>query len=540
MKRVMTVKACLATVMALALVVGSAACGRKPSTAGTTEAKASVASIGVTNALLSMNPLLLDATETMKYAVGLSFLPLVEINSQNEFVGELAEKIETTDYQNFTVKLRAEAKWSDGQPVTAEDVEFTIVKLTSAALQNPSMAPWASLEGLDDAASHPDADTSIAGVKVIDEKTLVLTMKSTMNLNTVQNSLLRYLLPIPKHLLKDMSTEELKTTDWFNSPKAVSGPYVPTEVNTSQYVSYTANKQYWKGEPKIEKLNLRLYSDASALLPAIKTGTVDFVQQTTAQFPTDDLASLEKVENVKVVYDKPVTNQFIFLNAGNLTDVRVRQAIAMGINRPQLVESFLGGKGEVTEGFINSASLYHKDGQAVTPYDPEKAKQLVKEAGWDSSKVLSFKINSGDPGMVLAADVIVQQLEHIGIKAQVQKMDLNNLLTAAGNHDFDLFAVQYTLASVDPFADVQFLVTGENWSQYQNKKADELVQTIQGTMDDAKLRDLYAEVDALVQQEVPILNAYVSSAPGVVSNRLKNAEPHAYGSFLNIESWEIG
>ncbi len=546
-------KKILALPIIAALLLGIAACGSSSTTATTvagetTQAEngnqtntqaGSIVNIGVTNEVTTLNPLLVDGTETGKYATGLNFLPLVDLDAENNFAPMLAESITTEDNLTFTVKLFSDAKWSDGTPITADDLIFTTLKITSDAVANPSMSTWAVIEGMDDSGLHPDADTEVKGVVKVDDHTVNFVAKSEMPLNTFQNTFARYLMTIPKHILGEKTTDELKTTDWFNMPSVVSGPYQSTAFDGAHFVSYTANANYFKGAPHIENLNYRIVQ-GSGLLIGLQNGEIDFVHQTMASFPQEDLESLEALENIKVVYDKPLTNQLIFLNTETMADVNLRKAVAQAINRQGIIDDFLGGHGEVVEGFLTSYSPYFDDSIVPTAYDPEAAKAtLANVKAEDLDKTYTFAINSGDPTFLQAVNIVVQQLDEVGIKVKVQTKDINSLLSAAASHDFDMLAVQYTLAPVDPYPDVAWLMTGDNWVNYSSPKMDELVTKTQTAKTADETKQIYSEIDKLVQEEVPVINAYVISAPGAVSNRLENAEPHIYGSFNNIEQWKI-
>ena len=100
-----------------------------------------VVNIGVTSTLTTLNPLAMDNTEIVKYAVSLVFLPLVELNSELEFVPQLADSITTEDNLTFTIHVQDNAAWSDGTPVTAEDVEFSLVVASDPDSANASLAP---------------------------------------------------------------------------------------------------------------------------------------------------------------------------------------------------------------------------------------------------------------------------------------------------------------------------------------------------------------------------------------------------------------
>ena len=130
--------------------------------------------IGVTSTLTTLNPLAVDNTEIVKYAVSLVFLPLVELNEKLEFVPQLAESITTEDNLTFTIKLQENAVWSDGVPVTAEDVAFTLAIGADPVSANAAL-PLYSVEGTDDDGFIESGAPDIGGVRVVDDKTLTVT-----------------------------------------------------------------------------------------------------------------------------------------------------------------------------------------------------------------------------------------------------------------------------------------------------------------------------------------------------------------------------
>ncbi len=499
-----------------------------------------IVNIGVTDSLSSVNPLLMDASEILKYTLALEFLPLVELNGDLEFEGMLASSITTSDNLNFTVTIDPNATWSDGTAVTAADVEFTLLKLSSPELANVSMALYA-IEGIGDDGFTESGATSISGVQVVDEKTIVITTKYKMALTTFQNTYGRYILTVPKHILETVAIDQLASYEWFQNPDVVSGPYRITEYDLQHFVSYEANSSYWKGEPKIQKLNFKIM-DSPQLLTSLQAGEIDFIQQTTGNILQEDYEAVEALDGVQVNYGAPVTNQSIFFNTTAVSDVRIRQAIFYGLDRETLISGFLGGKGEVVDGFLSSASPFFSEDLAVTSYDPEKAKELLAEAvadGFDASVPLQFYVNSGDSTFVLAADYIAAKLAEIGLQIQVNTVDLSTLLTKAGSKEYDLLAIQYTYAPVDPYPDINWLLSADGWTGYFNQTiADELTKT-QLTSDIAEIRASYQAINQVVQQDVPMISAYVIQAQGVVSERLLNATPDVYGSFINIHEWDV-
>lgn len=552
MKKIMnrTMSLLLVAIMAFSL----AACGASEDNSGaapaeskaageTAEAQAGssgekIVNVGVTDTLGSLNPLQLNGGEINKYATALMFLPLMELDADLNFQGMVADSITTEDNKNFVVHIDDAAKWSDGTPITAEDVAYTALRLASPVINNTAMMYYV-FEGVgDDGFVEAGAD-SVAGINVIDEKTVQFTTKEAMSLTTFQNSYARYLLTLPKHVIEKYSEEELATADWFNKPDVISGPFYVTDYDVDHYISYKANPDYWRGAPKIDKLNIKIV-DGSQLYAGLQSGEIDITQHTMSVIPPEDYASVEALDNVEVIYGSPVTNQSMFIQTGNIPDVRVRQAMLYAINREQILNELLNGHGEVVDGFLSSASPFFDDSITPVPYDPEKAKALLEEAGWDGSQTLRFYVNSGDSTFVNAATVMVAQWAAVGIKAEVQTVDFATLMSVAGTRDYDILAVQYTYAPVDPYPDVAWLLGGEgSWTGYGDAQVDEALRATQLTSDMEETKQLYSTVDKKVQEDVPMISAYIISAQGAVNKRLTGAVPSVYGFFNDVQNWDV-
>ena len=548
----------ISVVLAAAMILSLAGCGSSdpaesaPAETGTettgsdngessTQAAAAgekIVNIGVTDSLGSINPFVIDQTFINKYAVDLQFLPLVEFDENLNFEYILADSITTEDNKNFIVHINDNATWSDGNPITAYDVEYSFLRLASPVVANATLV-YGVFEGVGDDGFVEEGATSVSGVQVLDDKTVQFTTKEHMSMITFKSAYACYLHTMPKHVIEKFSEAELTTQDWFNHPDVVSGPHMVTDYDTDHYISYVANENYWKGAPKIEKLNIKIV-DSSQVYAGLQSGEIDVTHHTMTNIPQEDMESIEALDNVNVVYGSPVTNQSIFIQTANIPDQKVRQALVYAIDRQKIVDELLKGHGEVVEGFLSSASPYYDD--SITPYgyDPEKAKALLEEAGWDGSKTLRFFVNSGDGTFVNAAQVIAAQWAAVGVKAEVQTVDLATLMSMAGSTDYDLFAVQYTYPPIDPSVDIAWLLSGaESWTGYSDPSIDEALGKVGTTEDIAGLKELYSTIDKKVQEDVPMFSAYIISAQGAVNKRLTNVHANVYGFFNNIQEWDV-
>lgn len=537
----------LAAAMAAAMAFSVWGCGKSDSQINTAEAQSGspeakpgekVVNIGVTSSLNTLNPLLMDGVEINKYATGLMFLPLAELTADMEFEGMLADSITAEDEKNFLVHIDDKAVWSDGQPVTADDVVYTALLICSPAISNAAMMYYV-FEGVgDDGFVEPGAD-HIDGIVKVDDKTVRFTTKEPMSLVTFQNSYARYLMTLPKHIIGEIPEEELASNQWFSKPDVVSGPYRVTAFDKDHYISYEANEAYWKGAPKIDKLNIKIV-DGSQLYAGLQSGEIDITQNTMSVIPLEDYESVQGLEQVNASLGAPITNQSVFINTANVPDVKVRQALLYAIDRQQILDQLLKGNGEVIEGFISSASPYYDESIVPFGYDPEKAKALLAESGWDSSKTLRFCIDSGDSTFMNAAAVMVAQWAAVGIKVEIQSMDINTLMSNAASGEFDVMAVQYTYAPVDPYVDIAWLLGGEgSWTGYSNDTVNEALAQVAAASGAEELKPLYSAVDKQVQQDVPMFSAYVVKNLAAANKRLVNAQPSVYGFFNHVETWDI-
>ena len=483
-------KKLLSLILAGAMVFGLTACGAQSDGAQESASGSAAVSqqasgekivnVGVTNTLESLNPLLLNGGEINKYATGLMFLPLMELDADLNFEGMLADSITTEDNKNFIVHIDEAAVWSDGTPVTADDVVYTALRLASPVINNTAMMYYV-FEGVNDAGFVEKGAESVEGIQKVDDKTVRFTTKSEMPLTTFISTYARYLLTLPKHVIEQYSEEELSTADWFNHPDVVSGPFIVT-----------------------------------------------------------DYESIEALENVNVVYGSPVTNQSVFIQTANVPDARVRQAMLYAINREQILNELLDGHGEVIDGFLSSASPFFDETIKPVPYDPEKAKSLLEDAGWDGTQTLRFYINSGDSTFVNAASIIAAQWAAVGIKAEIQTVDFATLMAVSGSEDYDVLAVQYTYAPVDPYPDMSWLLGGAgSWTGYGNDEVNEALKKSQLTDDAAETKELYSVVNRKVQEDVPMFSAYVISAQAAVNKRVSGAEPTVYGFFNDVHNWDV-
>ena len=506
--------------------------------------------IATTNQLSTLNPLQMNWNFVDMYATSLEFLPLAVLDDNYEFTPMLVESITTDDNLTFHVKVADNAAWSDGEPVTSDDIIWTILKMTSPAVANTHF-DFSMIKGLESGLSEEGAD-SVEGLVKVDDKDLDIVLNRPMALSTFLNNLATWILILPKHALEDIPDDQLVGNAWFNAPTVVSGPYMATEEDLAHYVTYKANENYFLGAPKIETVNLQVY-DGSSVLAALQTGDVQFVHPAICDIPYQDRDAVENLDGFAVTYAKPITNEMTFFNCHNLPDVNLRKAIVEAIDRDTIVSSLLPNNGQRGDGWIPQADTTFYDASAMEtiPYDPEDAKALLAKSDYNG-ETLEWYVNSGDSVLVNAATIAQQNLLAVGINVEIQTVDFDTLTgQIAGSDKYDMFSVQYTITPIDYYADVNSLANAvygpqedtdepeRSWTgDFYSDEFNDILQATQ-TADADQLKQLYIQMQNFTVENVPMFSLYFLGSAGVVSDRLSNATPSFFGAFNNIQDWEL-
>lgn len=534
-------KKLISLILALVMLFTLAACGGVSGPAAETpdaesvsaEAASSAVNIGATSALGTLNPLMMDGTWINVYAMGLEFLPLVSLNDDLEFEYVLADSIDTDDNLTYTIRLKEDAVWSDGKPITADDLAYTMTRIASPLVMNYAMQ-FTAIVGTDDATGWAAEGTELLeGLKIIDEKTMTVTFKYEINMTSFLNGYAQYILTLPKHVLETIPEAELASSEWFDAPSVVSGPYQVVDYDADHYISYVANDNYWQGAPEIKNCNIRIV-DPSQLLSGLQSGEINIVPPLLGTIPLEDYASVQGLEQVNADFGIAIATETIFLNTESIPDVRVRQAMLYALDRETIVTGLLSGGAELMDGFCVPDGPYYSNLEPIS-YDPDKAAELLEEAEWDGSESYTLYINAGDKTLVNACTLCQAYWKAVGINVELVTVDLDSLMAQAGAAETDLLAVQYTYPAVDPSWDIDWILAA--WSHLYPDEAAAALNTIWTSNEESVLLENYAWLDRMAQEQVPLICLYADGPLGAVSSNLENAEATMYGALNNIHEW---
>ena len=496
-----------------------------------------IVNIGVTYAPSSINPLQ-PVGLVSTYVANLLFVPLVEIDSDLTYQPMLADTIETEDHTTFTVKLNEQAKWSDGTAITADDVIFTLELMTNPIVASNYAYMFGIVEGLDDYGYLPEGAASITGVTKVNEHTVQIKTKNPTTLTIFQDTIGRYLLTLPKSQLEGIAVDQVNTSDFIQQPDVTSGPFKLSGFDRNSYVEMVPNADYFKGAPKLDQLNFKVLQ-GTALSAQLKSGEVDMNIPSAGVIPVSDYELVQGLDTLETAYGQPLATQYIYINENVVPDKKQRQAISYAINRELIVNNLLKGAGEVTDGFFTSISPYKNDAVKPVSYDPELAKTLLAESGWDAGKTLTMSVLSGDATLEQAANIMVQNLSEVGIKAKIEMLDIGAIIEKLGSLNYDLGVLTVSITPVNPLPDIAYYLGEGNPTAYQNPAATELVTKLGTEVDEAVIKQLYGDLQVILQEDAPMPSIYATTALGAVNKRVSGAVPSDFGMFINVHKWDI-
>jgi peptide/nickel transport system substrate-binding protein len=479
------------------------------------------------------------------------------------------------DHLTYTYKLRKDVTWSDGKPLTGHDVIFTM-----KAMKNPFA---------DDAALRNYYE-KLKSVELVngDPYTVKFIMSEPYWRAVYANGDFTI---VPKHILDpegltdkydwseltDMRIAEKnpnikKFADFLNSqevsrePRYVvgSGPYMLEKWETGQAITLKRNPNYWDKAgvgPYVDKIVFRIIQDNSASVVAAKNKEIDVMYVTA---PVDFYRNLENADQYDLLKATPAEPVFSYIGWNMLNplfkDAKVRWALSHLIDRNTIIEKISFGQAVKIQ-----SPVYYKDKKYLNtdlpeiPYDPEKAKQLLAEAGWKDTdgdgvldkvidgKKMDFKftfLNNNNPVRRQTLLIIIDALKKVGIQADLQDLEWSVYLDKTKKHEFDATIAAWALSVIptDPyqiFHSSQSKGEGSNYVSYSNPESDKLIEEYRAEFDEAKRIEILKKWQKLVYDDQVYTFLWSPKARYVYNKRFKNVRWYAKRNSPIMSEWWV-
>jgi len=476
------------------------------------------------------------ASDSASHSVsGLIFNGLVKYDTDLSVIGDLAESWGISkDGLVITFLLRKGVKWADGVEFTADDVMFGYKTIVDE--KTPS--------------AYKEDFLQVKKAEVLDKYTFRVTYeKPFAPALTTWGSLII----LPKHLLEG---KDITKTDFARNPIGL-GPYKLSKWVPDQELILENYKDYFEGRPYIDRYIYRRIPDPATMFLMLRTGEIDMMGLTPLQYTKQTETDYFRKNFNKYRYPAfQYTHMAFNLKHPFFKDRLVRQAIAYAIDKSELVDVVLFGLGRPATGpYVTNTWPYNPEVKRYD-YNPEKARQLLKEAGWEDTdkdglldkdgRPFKFTVftNTGNKLRENTATIIQWRLAKIGIKMEIRKLEWSTFINQfIDKKRFEAVILGWSIGlDPDQYDIWHSSKTREkelNFISYSNPEVDELLEKGRRSFAINERKKAYFRIQEILAEEVPYIFLYVPDATVVVSARVRGIKPSPIGISYNLPKWYV-
>lgn len=461
---------------------------------------------------------------------------LLAVDPNYKLQPKLAESYDvSSDATTFTFHLRKGLKWSDGTPFTSKDVLFTYNTLADPKTTSAAAGNFKAVQGVADFVAGKA--TSISGFSAPDDNTFVI--KATgPNFGLLAQIGIVFIMP--EHILSKDTPDTIAKDPFWQAPKVGMGPFTFVNYLSNQYVHVTRNPNY-RSPAKVKDIYLKpMTSDAATA--QLGNGGIDI-----ASYSPTDQDTVAGFSNIATQEKAGAGFVRIALNQAKpyFTDVRVRQAFLYAINRPQIVQSVLNGKGKVQlSDFFNANA---PSGLNDYAQNVDKAKQLLAAAGWDPNRTVQLQWVHGQRDRDATATIVQSQLAAVGVKVNLVNVEAAQITPTYANKTYDMTLYgggNYATDSSSVFpitACTQQYPNGANIDFFCDQKLDELLTQANSTADATKRKSLYDQAATEENAQADLMWIYDPSGLWAVNKKVKGfqAQGSQDANFWSPGDWSV-
>ncbi|RXJ91921.1 peptide ABC transporter substrate-binding protein [Arcobacter sp. CECT 8983] len=481
---------------------------------------ASTLNLSMTSSPSRLNPILSNDTASSQVS-GWLFNGLFKYDKDGNIVNDIASSYKFESNTKLLINLRKDVLWHDGVKVTAHDVVFTYEKVIDPKVFNSIVSNFKEVES----------------VKAIDDYTLEVIYKKPY-FKALHIWLIGLL---PKHILKN---EKNLMTSSFNKNPIGNGSYKLDSFKNSSDIILKANEDYFEGKPKIDNIHFKFLPSPDTVFLMLKENKLDVGGLTPLQIDRQIDSKFKK--DFKIVETQSFLYDYLGFNLRNkkFQDKRVRQALSLAIDRQEMVDILFFGHGKVCNGPFLPGSFAFNDEVKQIKQNQKKAKELLKQAGYDETNPFSFEIvtNTGNEIRLNAALIMQYQLAKIGVKAKIKVMEWQAFLnTVVHPRKFETILLGWSLALMPDAYPLWHSDSDKlgrfNLVGYKNSTVDKLIEKGSLTIDQKKLSLIYKKLFKIISDDLPYLFLYIPNSITVVNSKIKNVEPSFIGVMHNQKDW---
>src|SRR5215471_302354 len=453
----------------------------------------------------------------------LAFNGLVSISPDYSPAPDLAAKWDNPDDKTWVFHLRPGVKFHDGSTLTANDVKYTYESVLDQSFNSPARAFYLSVDKVD----APDN-------------------------NTVTFTLKEPFAPFLSYMDLGIVPQALATKSDFGTKPVGTGPFNLDTWNTGDSIDLSAFEGFYGGRANLDRVRVKVVPDNSARVVALESGDLDFVQ---SPLSPQDVTRVQSGGKQPVDRTPAAGYTYVNLNTADpiLSDKGVRQALSHLVNKQQIIDTIYKGIGKPANGPIVPGMWAYSADINSYDYSPDKAKQLLDDAGWkagadgirtkDGQKLsLVVRTHSEDPDRKQLIQVLQSEFQNVGIDATTNTVEFPAFFQDVQDGKYQVGVIGWlNLSDPDRATFRQFTIDGTaNYGKYRNDQVDKLLKDARATLDQGKAKSLYTDAVKQIVDDAPYIFVQYQEYIAMYTPKLQAYTINPVANWLSFRRVSLG
>ena len=476
-----------------------------------------ILTIALDSKVSSGDPRIIGGDANSLYIENIRFLPLVSFDEQGSLINILANEIKPISNKAWNITLKKGIKFNNGKVINAYDVEATYNQIINPQKGFPPSPRKAAF-------------SNVTSFKALSENELQI------ELNSPDASFLNNLIvgTLPKDAVYSAAPNEI------NNKGYESGPYILKSADSSDWILVRNDHYNYSEKPKMKELDFKIISDSGTRYAALVRGDIDIAQNA---IDPDKVSLIQKskTDTFHILSAPKLSTTYLAFNFRDpiFSNLKVRQAIAYAVDRKSLLQFRLQGQGVLASSMFPPSNYYFDSAIPEIPYNPQRAKSLLKEANLQEPISFSIKVSNSNKATVEVAKAIAANLKDVGFSPTVEMLE-NSVFSDQVKRGVAKVWISPWVGFKDPdhlrfvFASNMTPPNGGNRGAFANTQIDELLQEGKEEINPEKRKLIYDQAQKLLAGELPYVYLWHSLNVAIVSKNIEGFKLYADGRYWSL------
>ena len=476
-----------------------------------------VLTIAFDSKIQSGDPRIIGNDANSQYIENIRFLSLISFDEQGNIMNILADEIKPLSNKSWNISIKKGIKFNNGKEIDAYDVEETYHQIMSPPKDFPP-------------SPRKSAFSNVSSFKAISKDEILIELK-TPDSSFLNNLVIGIL---PKDSVNTAAPNEI------NNKGYESGPYILKSTNSSEWILVRNENYNFSDKPNMKEIDFKIITDSGTRYAALIRGDIDIAQNA---IDPDKISLIQKSKSdqFNILSAPKLSTTFLAFNFRDpvFNNLKIRQAIAYAIDRQSLLQFRLQGQGILATSMFPPSNYYFDSAIAEIPFNPQRAKTLLKEANIQDPISFAIKVSNSNKSTVEVAKAIAANLKDIGFSPTVEMLE-NSVFLDQVKRGVAKIWISSWVGFKDPdhlrfaFASNMLPPAGGNRGAFTNVAVDELLQEGREEINPEKRKVIYDQAQKLLGGELPYVYLWHSLNVAVVSKKVEGFKLYADGRYWSL------